>query len=75
MVKTNVMRLLETARISYRTSEYEYDENNLSGLDAAEKIGFPPEQVFNTLVTWNFSFLHPREYGARFKKGCYRLEK
>ncbi len=45
------MRLLETARISYRTSEYEYDENNLSGLDAAEKIGFPPEQVFKTLVT------------------------
>ncbi|WP_313530313.1 Cys-tRNA(Pro) deacylase [Anaerotignum sp.] len=51
MVKTNVMRLLETAGISYRTSEYEYDENNLSGLDAAEKIGFPPEQVFKTLVT------------------------
>lgn len=51
MVKTNVMRLLETAGISYRTSEYEYDENNLSGLDAAGKIGFPPEQVFKTLVT------------------------
>ncbi|WMI80458.1 Cys-tRNA(Pro) deacylase [Anaerotignum sp. MB30-C6] len=51
MVKTNVMRLLETAGIPYRTTEYEYDENNLSGLDAAEKIGFPPEQVFKTLVT------------------------
>ncbi|KAF5075840.1 Cys-tRNA(Pro)/Cys-tRNA(Cys) deacylase YbaK [anaerobic digester metagenome] len=51
MVKTNVMRLLETAGISYRTAEYEYDENNLSGLDAAEKIGIPAEQVFKTLVT------------------------
>lgn len=51
MVKTNVMRLLETAGIAYRTSEYEYDENNLSGMDAAEKIGIPPEQVFKTLVT------------------------
>jgi len=51
VVKTNVMRLLETAGIAYRTSEYEYDENNLSGMDAAEKIGIPPEQVFKTLVT------------------------
>jgi len=51
MVKTNVMRLLETAGISYRTAEYEYDENNLSGLNAAEKIGIPAEQVFETLVT------------------------
>lgn len=51
MVKTNVMRLLDTAGITYRTSEYEYDENNLSGMDAAEKIGIPPEQVFKTLVT------------------------
>lgn len=51
MVKTNVMRLLETAGISYRTAEYEYDENNLSGLNAAEKIGIPSEQVFKTLVT------------------------
>lgn len=45
------MRLLDTAGITYRTSEYEYDENNLSGMDAAEKIGIPPEQVFKTLVT------------------------
>lgn len=51
MVKTNVMRLLETAGLSYRTAEYEYDENNLSGLNAAEKIGVPAEQVFKTLVT------------------------
>ncbi|WP_304509124.1 Cys-tRNA(Pro) deacylase [Anaerotignum sp.] len=51
MVKTNVMRLLEAAGISYRVSEYEYDENNLSGMNAAEKIGIPPEQVFKTLVT------------------------
>jgi Cys-tRNA(Pro)/Cys-tRNA(Cys) deacylase len=51
MVKTNVMRLLEAAGISYRVSEYEYDENNLSGMNAAEKTGIPPEQVFKTLVT------------------------
>lgn len=51
MTKTNVMRLLENAGIAYRTAEYEYDENNLSGLHAAEQIGIPAEQVFKTLVT------------------------
>ncbi len=51
MTKTNVMRLLEAAGIPYRTAEYEYDENNLSGLHAAEQVGIPVEQVFKTLVT------------------------
>lgn len=51
MTKTNVMRLLESAGIPYRTAEYAYDENNLSGVDAAAKIGMPAEQVFKTLVT------------------------
>ncbi len=51
MTKTNVMRLLEAAGVAYRTTEYEYDENNLSGLHAAEQIGIPAEQVFKTLVT------------------------
>lgn len=50
MTKTNVMRLLESAGITYRTAEYEYDENNLSGMHAAEQIGIPAEQVFKTLV-------------------------
>ena len=51
MTKTNVMRLLESAGIAYRTAEYDYDESNLSGLHAAEQIGIPAEQVFKTLVT------------------------
>ena len=51
MTKTNVMRLLEAAGIPYRTAEYAYDENNLSGLHAAEQVGIPAEQVFKTLVT------------------------
>ncbi|WP_317855959.1 Cys-tRNA(Pro) deacylase [Chakrabartyella piscis] len=51
MVKTNVMRILESNNIAYHTTEYEFDENNLSGIDAAKKIGVPPEQVFKTLVT------------------------
>ena len=50
MVKTNVMRLLDAAAIPYRTAEYEYDEQDLSGMHAAEGTGMPPEQVFKTLV-------------------------
>ena len=51
MTKTNAMRLLDAAGIAYRTAEYEYDEDNLSGVHAAEAIGMPAEQVFKTLVT------------------------
>lgn len=50
MAKTNAVRLIEQACIPYRITQYEYDENDLSGLHAAEAIGLPPEQVFKTLV-------------------------
>lgn len=50
MTKTNAMRLLDAAKIKYGTAEYEYDENDLSGMHAAQAIGMPPEQVFKTLV-------------------------
>lgn len=50
MTKTNVMRLLTAAGITYRTAEYEYDESDLSGVHAARQIDMPMEQVFKTLV-------------------------
>ena len=50
MNKTNVMRLLDAAKLPYEAREYTYDENDLSGLHAAEGIGAPPEQIFKTLV-------------------------
>ncbi len=50
MNKTNALRLLEAAGIAFRTAEYAYDENNLSGLHAAEQLGESPEKVFKTLV-------------------------
>ena len=49
--KTNVMRLLDQAGISYETITYEYDEDNLSGLLAAEKCGIDPDSMFKSLVT------------------------
>ena len=50
MTKTNVMRLLDAAKIPYRAAEYAVDENDLNGMHAAEGIGMPPEQIFKTLV-------------------------
>lgn len=50
MVKTNAMRLLEQAGISFKTLEYEVDKNDLSGEHVASQIGMPFEQVFKTLV-------------------------
>ena len=49
-VKTNAVRVVEQAGIPCREKFYEYDENDLSGLSAAQKVGLPPEQVFKTLV-------------------------
>lgn len=51
MVKTNVMRLLEQAKIPFRAMEYDYDESDLSGNHAADAMGIPREQIFKTLVT------------------------
>ena len=50
MTKTNVMRLLDQGHIPYRAAQYQFDENDLNGMHAAEGIGMPPEQVFKTLV-------------------------
>ena len=49
--KTNAIRILQQAKIPYDEAFYEFDENDLNGMHAADAIGFPPEQVFKTLVT------------------------
>ena len=49
--KTNAVRLVQQAGFTCREAFYEFDENDLNGNHAAEAIGFPPEQVFKTLVT------------------------
>ena len=50
MVKTNAMRLLEAAKISYQAKEYEVDETDLSGSHAADMMGADHDTVFKTLV-------------------------
>jgi Cys-tRNA(Pro)/Cys-tRNA(Cys) deacylase len=48
--KTNAMRILDKAGISYTVHEYEVDPNDLSAETVAHKVGLPPEQVFKTLA-------------------------
>lgn len=48
--KTNAVRLVEQAKIPCREAFYEFNPNDLNGNHAAVAIGFPPEQVYKTLV-------------------------
>lgn len=48
--KTNAMRILDSEGIEYRMAEYEVDEEDLSGVHAAESLGVSEEIVFKTLV-------------------------
>ncbi len=50
MIKTNAMRMLDKAKLSYETHEY---ENNgfTDGVTIAAKMGMDEKKVFKTLVT------------------------
>ena len=49
-VKTNVMRLLDKAKIEYEAKEYPVDENDLSGSHVADVLGVDHGSMFKTLV-------------------------
>ena len=48
--KTNVVRLLDKAKIPYELVPYTVDENNLAADHVAEELGEDINQVFKTLV-------------------------
>lgn len=48
--KTNVARLLDSARIEYQLIPYEVDISDLSAVHVAELLSEPVEKVFKTLV-------------------------
>lgn len=50
MKKTNAARILDNLKISYELKEYPVDENDLSAVTLAAKIGQNIEQIFKTLV-------------------------
>lgn len=56
--KTNVMRTLETAGLSYDIMEYDTSKGFVSGVDAAHKTGRDEAVVFKTLVTTGTSREH-----------------
>lgn len=56
MEKTNAMRILERAKISYRVREY--TGGALSGAEVARQLGEDPAHVYKTLVTAG----SPRKY-------------
>ena len=73
MVKTNAMRLLDSAKIKYDLSEYEVDESDLSGVHGAEMLGIDPDCMFKTLVCADEKgehevFLIPVAYELDLKK-------
>ena len=49
-IKTNAIRMLEKARLTFRVASYEVDEEDLSGIHVAQTLGLPVEQVVKTLV-------------------------
>ena len=50
-VKTNAMRQLDTAGISYDVHTYDTEDGAIDGESVARKCGQDPDQVFKTLVT------------------------
>ena len=50
MKKTNAVRLLDNLGITYQLLNYEVDIEDLAAETTAQKLGFPAEQVFKTLV-------------------------
>ena len=49
-MKTNAARLLDSLGVAYQLRTYEVDPEDLAAESVAAKIGFPPEQVFKTLL-------------------------
>lgn len=48
--KTNAARILDDKKIEYELIEYAVDEEHLDAIHVAQETGFPPEQVFKTLL-------------------------
>jgi len=51
MTKTNTVRLLEAAGITFIAREYDVSDGEISGIAVSAKVGQEPERVFKTLVT------------------------
>jgi Cys-tRNA(Pro)/Cys-tRNA(Cys) deacylase len=50
-LKTNVMRILEQAKIPYKPWFYDNKDGKIDGVSVAQKLGEDVQRVFKTLVT------------------------
>ena len=74
MEKTNVMRVLDSKKVKYKSYSYA-NTDALSGTEVASVLKQNPKQVFKTLVTIgksnkNYVFVVPVEKELDLKKGC-----
>ncbi len=72
--KTNVIRVLESKKVNYKSYNYE-NTGAVSGRDVARSLGQNPAQVFKTLVTvgkskQNYVFVVPVEGELDLKKAA-----
>ena len=50
VIKTNAVRMVEQAKITYVIHEYDVDTAHLDALHAADGMGIPVEEVYKTIV-------------------------
>lgn len=74
-IKTNVMRILDKAKIEYK--HYDYSKTgSTSGIEIAEILGQNPDRVFKTLVTFgsktkeHYVFMLPVNKELNLKKAA-----
>ena len=72
-MKTNAMRILESLSIPYTVHTYQWDEDHLDAVHAAESAGLDAERVYKTIVMRSstkevFVFCLPAEFGISLKK-------
>ncbi len=75
MSKTNAIRILEAANITFSTVDYEFSEEEIDAVSVAKKIGAEPESVFKTLVAVdnngvNCVFVIPGNFELDLKKAA-----
>ena len=56
--KTNAIRALDKAKLTYTVHTYENDGTAVDGVTVAQKTGLPVEKVYKTLVTVGHSREH-----------------
>ncbi len=49
--KTNAMRILDKAKVSYAVHSYDASDGHIDGESVAKKTGMDPSRVYKTLVT------------------------